>query len=280
MAGLTPIEASSSPAELEVEVERLSPGRGQPRRQFDEAALLDLAASLRDRGVLQPLLVRPSADAGSYEIVAGERRWRAAKLAGLARVPVLVRELSDEEARTAAAVENLQRTDLNVIDEVDITVTLVGETLGLSAADVPSRLYALSNRPQEDPAAVERLEDLFSRLGRGSWTSFVRNKLRVLRWPEAVLTAMRRDGLGYSVAGVVAAAPGERQAELLRLALDGATKAQLREHLLTFRKGKPADDATKVAAALRNRRRLEALSAKDRKRVETLVQELSRLLGE
>ncbi|BDP44235.1 putative chromosome 2-partitioning protein ParB (plasmid) [Deinococcus aetherius] len=279
VANLTPVDTrEESPRELSVE--SLTPSRFQPRRHFDEAALRDLAASVGDRGVLQPLLVRPLPGGDGHEIVAGERRWRAAKLAGLRAVPVVVRDLSDEEAQDAAAVENLQRADLDVIDEVDLTVALVSRVLGLPAEEVPARLHVLVNRPGEHPEDVTRLEALFTGLGRGTWTSFVKNKLRVLRWPAPVLTAMREHGLGYSLAGVVAAAPEGRQGELLDLALGGATKAELRERLLSFRKDKPADPAALVARALRDRRRLDALGAKERRRAETLLGELARLLGE
>ncbi|MGN0172039.1 MAG: ParB/RepB/Spo0J family partition protein [Acutalibacteraceae bacterium] len=92
------------------------PNPEQPRRQFDEQALSELASSIEKHGVLQPLVVRPMPD-GGYEIVAGERRWRAARLAGLAEVPVVIRELSDRETAELALIENLQREDLNPIEE-------------------------------------------------------------------------------------------------------------------------------------------------------------------
>lgn len=92
------------------------PNPEQPRRQFDEKALSELASSIEKHGVLQPLVVRPMPD-GGYEIVAGERRWRAARLAGLAEVPVVIRELSDRETAELALIENLQREDLNPIEE-------------------------------------------------------------------------------------------------------------------------------------------------------------------
>ncbi|MDP9196889.1 MAG: ParB/RepB/Spo0J family partition protein [Pseudomonadota bacterium] len=96
----------------------LEPGRYQPRRQFDSDALAQLTASIREQGVLLPLLVRrtPGAD-GKYEIIAGERRWRAARKAGLTEVPVIVRDMDDRTALEAALVENLQRQDLNPLEE-------------------------------------------------------------------------------------------------------------------------------------------------------------------
>ena len=104
--------------ELRVPVEKLMPNPDQPRRDFDAAALEELAASLRAKGVIQPLLVRahPSEE-GVYQIVAGERRWRAAQMAKLHEVPVLLRELSDTEVLEVAIIENIQRADLNPIEE-------------------------------------------------------------------------------------------------------------------------------------------------------------------
>lgn len=94
------------------------PNKDQPRKTFDEAALDELADSIRQHGILQPLLVRPIAT-GGYQLVAGERRWRASKRAGLKEVPVVVKELSDTETMEIAIIENLQREDLNPIEEAE-----------------------------------------------------------------------------------------------------------------------------------------------------------------
>jgi ParB family chromosome partitioning protein len=99
----------------EVAVERITPSPLQPRRAFDEAKIAELAASIRNQGIIQPLVVRRKAD--HYELIAGERRWRAAMKAGLERVPVVVRDASDHEVLQLALVENLQREDLNPIEE-------------------------------------------------------------------------------------------------------------------------------------------------------------------
>ena len=106
-------KSSGSPTRLPLAV--IHPNPEQPRRRFDEAALEELAASIRKQGLLQPLLVRPKGE--GYELVAGERRYRAAQLAGLQEVPVVVRDLDDREALELALVENLQREDLNPIEE-------------------------------------------------------------------------------------------------------------------------------------------------------------------
>jgi len=108
-------ESRDQRATLEVAVDRISASPFQPRRTFDEAKIEELAASIRNQGIIQPLVVRPKSD--GFELIAGERRWRAAMKAGLSRVPVVVRDASDHEALQLALVENLQREDLNAIEE-------------------------------------------------------------------------------------------------------------------------------------------------------------------
>lgn len=109
-------EISSTACAVKIKLMDIEPNRDQPRKNFDEAALNELAESIKLHGVLQPLLVRPMAD-GSYQLVAGERRWRASRLAGLTEVPAVVRELTDAQVAELALVENLQREDLNPIEE-------------------------------------------------------------------------------------------------------------------------------------------------------------------
>ena len=104
-------------APLEVAVDRITPSPFQPRRTFDEAKIAELAGSIRNQGIIQPLVVRPKGD--GFELIAGERRWRAAMKAGLSRVPVVMRDASDHEALQLALVENLQREDLNPIEEAN-----------------------------------------------------------------------------------------------------------------------------------------------------------------
>ena len=99
-------------------ISELEPNRDQPRKEFDPAALAELADSIAAVGVIQPLIVRPIVG-GGYQIVAGERRWRAAQSAGLTEVPVVIRELSDKEVDEIALIENLQREDLNPVEEAE-----------------------------------------------------------------------------------------------------------------------------------------------------------------
>jgi ParB family chromosome partitioning protein len=147
-----------------VPVERIRRGRHQPRRIVDESALEELAHSVRSRGIVQPLVVRPTGS-GGFEIVAGERRWRAAQMAGLDEVPAVVRELSDREAAAVALIENIQREDLNPIEEAaafaelqeqfNLTQEQVAEKVGRSRSAVANslRLLSLPDQIKEHVAA-------------------------------------------------------------------------------------------------------------------------------
>jgi ParB family chromosome partitioning protein len=110
-------ETGADPTPFEIAVDRITPSPFQPRRAFDEVKIAELAGSIRNQGIIQPLVVRPKGD--GFELIAGERRWRAAMKAGLSRVPVVVRDASDHEALQLALVENLQREDLNPIEEAN-----------------------------------------------------------------------------------------------------------------------------------------------------------------
>ncbi|MCM1364427.1 MAG: ParB/RepB/Spo0J family partition protein [Faecalibacterium sp.] len=129
-------EENGSP--LMLKIYEIEPNRDQPRKDFDEDALNELADSIAEHGIIQPLLVRPIAD-GSYQIIAGERRWRAARMAGLTEVPVLVKEISESEIMELALVENLQREDLNPIEEAEGLQVLM-ETYGMTQEEAAKRV--------------------------------------------------------------------------------------------------------------------------------------------
>jgi ParB family transcriptional regulator, chromosome partitioning protein len=133
-------EGQAAPGEelRELPLELIVPNPKQPRRDFDDEALQALAGSLGEQGVLQPVLVRPR-PGGTYELVAGERRWRAARLAGLQTVPALIREREDAAALEAALIENMARADLNPIEEARACAALV-EELGLTRKEIGRRI--------------------------------------------------------------------------------------------------------------------------------------------
>ncbi|MEY2781588.1 MAG: hypothetical protein RL307_1292 [Pseudomonadota bacterium] len=120
--------ASETSTQSELQLDQLVPGQYQPRTRMDEGALYELAESIRTQGVMQPILVRPlPKKPGQYEIIAGERRSRAARLAGLTAVPVLIKEVSDQNAAAMALIENMQREDLNPLEEAKGLQRLVNE---------------------------------------------------------------------------------------------------------------------------------------------------------
>jgi ParB family chromosome partitioning protein len=165
LAAILAVAPRDEPEELrELPVEAISPNPRQPRRQFDEEQLLALAESIRARGVIQPVLVRPDSS-GQYQLIAGERRWRAAKMADLARVPAIVRRDDDATSLELALIENMVREDLNPVEEARACAALV-EELELTREDVGLRVgrsrVAVSNllRLLELPDEVlELLED-------------------------------------------------------------------------------------------------------------------------
>jgi ParB family chromosome partitioning protein len=167
----------------------LQPGRFQPRMTFDEQPLQELAASIKEKGVLSPILVRPIGQ-DRYEIVAGERRWRAAQLAKLHDVPVVVRELADDQALELAIIENVQRADLNAIEE------------GAAYEELISRF----NRTQEDVAREV-----------GKSRSHVANTIRLLRLPDPVKAWIREGKLtaGHARTLLGEADPEARARELI-----------------------------------------------------------------
>ena len=123
---------------VKLNINDIEPNRDQPRKHFDEAALSELADSIALHGVIQPLLVRPISD-GGYQLIAGERRWRASRLAGLTEVPVVIREMTDSEAMELALIENLQREDLNPIEEAE-GYKLLMDTYSLTQSEAAERV--------------------------------------------------------------------------------------------------------------------------------------------
>ena len=137
MKASKPAKKKTEEAVLELDLDMIEPNRKQPRKYFDETALEELAASLKAYGMIQPIVVKKSGD--YYEIIAGERRWRAAKIAGLTKVPVVIKKWEEGEAFEAALVENLQREDLNPMEEAE-SYHRLQEEFGLSQEKIAERV--------------------------------------------------------------------------------------------------------------------------------------------
>ena len=158
LEGLFDENAAQNEGVVEIRLSEIEPNRNQPRKDFDEQTLESLAESIAEHGLIQPIVVRPT-PAGTYQIVAGERRWRASRLAGLTFVPVVIKELSDKEYFETALIENLQREDLNAIEEAKgykmlidnygLSQEQVAKSVGKARATVTNALRLLSLNEKE-----------------------------------------------------------------------------------------------------------------------------------
>jgi ParB family transcriptional regulator, chromosome partitioning protein len=205
------------PEPTEVDVESIVPGPMQPRTHFDEGALEGLADSIRAHGIVQPLLVRRQGD--RYELIAGERRWRAARLAGLSKVPVVIKEVPDQDLLEIALIENIQRENLNPIEEAQAYKRLL-ENVGLTQ------------------------EALAARVGRDR--SYITNYLRLLKLPDdlqqLVVEGRLSTGHARTILGLTHV---DLQRKIARQVIDGALSVRATEHLVRKAvEGSPAKTAS------------------------------------
>lgn len=197
-------------AQQQVSPDKIVPSVFQPRRYFDTEALLELQESIQQLGILEPLVVRESGK-DQYDLIAGERRWRCAKTLRLEKVPIVIVELSDEEAYLAALHDNSQREDLNPIDETEYILRLLGHWMKLDIDAVKSVLYKIRNQKvrgsdsAEEDKAMETATKIISQVKKGlTPISFVETRLPLLKLPEDVLDAIRKGEIEYTKAKLVA----------------------------------------------------------------------------
>ncbi len=196
----------------EIPIDSLEPNPFQPRRLFDEELLTDLANSIREKGVIQPLIVRPTLR-GTYEIVAGERRWRAASIAGFESVPAIVREMSDSESLEIALIENLQRENLNAVDTAEAYDTLI-------------KRFDYTH------------ESLAKKIGKDR--SSITNHLRLLRLPDAVKEDLRQERLSTGHAkALLAVEDVQSQLSLSRKVISRKLSVRELEKIVQNVKNKP-----------------------------------------
>jgi ParB family transcriptional regulator, chromosome partitioning protein len=212
------------PEPTEVEVDLIVPGPMQPRTHFDEGSLEGLADSIRSHGIVQPLLVRRQGD--RYELIAGERRWRAARLAGLSKVPVVIKDVPDHDLLEIALIENIQRENLNPIEEAQAYRRLI-ENVGLTQ------------------------EALAARVGRDR--SYITNYLRLLKLPDDLqqLVVEGRLSTGHART-ILGLAQVDLQRRIARQVIDGALSVRATEHLVRKAvEGTPAKTASAVDPNIR-----------------------------
>lgn len=263
---------------------------GQPRQYFDAKAIAELTESIKQHGILQPLLVRTLPD-DKYELVAGERRYRAAMAAGLDEVPVVIRSLSDEDALALALIENLQRENLNPVEETEGILQLLALRLGMSKDEVVSLLYRmlndsvrLTNNVISQPEA-ELVKEVFTNLGLMGWESFISNRLPLLKLPNDILEALRSGQIAYTKAKAISKIKddSERLTLLEEAIAQSLSLSQIRERLKQARSVPEGDRTLKSRMDVTYRRLVQAKFWDDsskQKKLEKLLAQMEALLAE
>jgi len=233
-----------------VNIEQIKLPSKQPRRYFEPQKLDQLVESIKRHGILEPLLVRVLSD-GQFELVAGERRYRAAKLAELSEVPVIVRSLTEQEAWQLSLIENLQREDLNPVEETEGILELLSLELEEPVSEVVSVLYRMHNISTGKitnnvigNSHREIIQNVFSALGLMEWESFTANRLPLLRLPGDILEALRQGKIEYTKAKAIAKLKdeAERLAMLTEAISENLSLSEIRERM----KIKTATEAKKL----------------------------------
>jgi ParB family transcriptional regulator, chromosome partitioning protein len=264
----------------------------QPRRYFDPTKMEQLTQSVKEHGILEPLLVRRLADE-KYELVAGERRYRAAKQANLDEVPISVRELDDEQALQIALVENLQREDLNPVEETEGILDLLAITLQVTREDVISTLNiaAYAKRKGEEVAdnVIRRnwdeVEKVFALVGTLTPESFRTNRLPLLNLPKEILEALRTGQLEYTKARAIAKLkePEQRQQLLEKAIAQNLSLNQIKDEIKQQSPSKMETSdfnrrISKIEQVIRRKRLLDDMEK--RQEIDKLLASLERLIGE
>lgn len=273
---------------------QITPSPHQPRRYFDPETLAQLTASVKAKGVLEPLLVRPLVS-GGYELMAGERRLRAAAAAGLEQVPCMIYNLSDQEAAEIALLENLQREDLNPVEETEGILDLLSMKLQRSREEVIAYFSAAAH--PERPVQAEHLNSMewqeicavFDLIGRFTPNSFRTNRLPLLKLPNEIRIAISQGQLDYSKARLLGRIQDQAiRAELLQVAVtEGLTREELQRQIHVLQAA--SAEQPKVAAEVEVVDRLTAVyrkakkprlwnNTRKRKKLERLLTEMEKLL--
>lgn len=276
----------SSSEVIRVETAKLQPNPDQARRYFDPERFEKLKASIQDKGILTPLLVRPLPQEGRFEIVAGERRYRAATELGLTSVPVVPRELDDSEAAQLSLIENLQRSDLNPVEETEGVIRLLTLTLSLSSEEVVDKLHQAAYEARSSASEAPNLAEVsiwLQPLG-VNVQSFANNRLPLLKLPKDILTALQQGRIEYTKARAIATLKDERKRhQLLReVAEEGLSLKEIKERLERLQERRAPAELTLEARTKRLTqlvRKSPVLKEADaRARLDALLSELESLL--
>lgn len=287
------LEAASDSSKSTVPLAKISLSSSQPRRYFSQELHKQLVESVKRDGILQPMLVRPI-EGDRFELVAGERRYRAATEAGLSNVPVTIREMTSFQARQYALVENLQREDLNPVEETEGILTLLEMRLGTSREEIISLLNRMARvqRGLTDNVVREEVivavNEIFASVGRLTPESFRTHRLPLLNLPEDIVEALRAGRIEYTKAKALAQLKDINQRQqLLEEAIEQELSlSQIRERLKGFKESfvpeAPGSEVllkrgSKVSRLIKKSAALSDPQA--RKKLDKLLSEIEKLLG-
>lgn len=257
----------------------------QPRQYFDSESISQLAQSIKVHGILEPLLVRPVVD-GKYEVVAGGRRYRASQLLSLTEVPVIILNLTDNEALEIAILENLQRENLNPIEETEAILKLLSGRLNQDVPEIISLLYRLRNQGKEEDRRnvspnSEIVETVFQTVGITA-KSFVETRLPLLKLPSDILQALRAGQLAYTKAIALGKIKNEQQRqELLKEAIeDNLSVRDIKERVKELSIGEKEIVSAKIDITVKQikKKKLWETEPKKWQRVEKLLAKINLLL--
>ncbi len=292
--------------------------KSQPRRYFDPKKLESLTRSIKKYGILEPLLVRSLPD-GRYELVAGERRYHSGKSAALSEVPVVIKELSDREAFQLSLIENLQREDLNPLEETEGILELLSLELQNDRSEVVSLLYRMQNlaagkitdnvisnskepitdnvisNPEEGAKTItdnvisknpiEAVKAIFAEVGRMTWESFIVNRLPLLKLPEDIKQALMKGQIEYTKAKAIArVAELTARKNLLAEAIEQSLSLQqIRQRIKDSRPQKQDNIVTRMESTYKQVKKAKKLllnNPKKKKQLESLLAQIEKLISD
>ncbi|HEY9626938.1 MAG TPA: ParB/RepB/Spo0J family partition protein [Coleofasciculaceae cyanobacterium] len=282
----------TEPDDRYVLIADITPSEQQPRRYFDPEKLNQLVESVKQHGILEPLLVRPGKQ-GKYEIIAGERRYRAATMLGLDKVPVVIRDFNDQDALQVALIENLQREDLNPVEETEGILELIALRLQKDSESVIALLNQAAHPERNSVDNVihteewQVLQEIFAAVGRFTPESFRTNRLPLLNLPANVLTALRDGKIAYTKARAIAQVKDKiQQDELLTAAIqEDLSLSQIKERIAVVKAENAKEPTpslkTRFESAYRRAKKSKVWdSPKKQKALEKLLETLEKLADE
>ena len=277
-----------SDRELSMAIEEIIVPESQVRQYFNPEKLEQLAESIEQHGVLEPLLITPS-----KELIAGERRLRASKMVGLTQLPVKILDVSDAEAKALAIVENLQREDLNPVEETEGILELLQLKLERGREEVISLLYKMNKKDDNVIISdVEIVKSTFKSLGNLKWESFVVNRLRLLNLPESILSAIKQGKIEYTKGITIGRIKDEKFRErlLTEAIANNLSLNDIKQRIAGFKNNSSTDysnlSTDELIQDLRqtyqkfSRNKKIWSEQKNRKKIETLLKQLKNLIDD